>query len=95
MFKSLLLTMCLLMVGAGYTVTEQSCGSYVTMKAKLKGKYHEVKRGAYYESDRALIEVWSNGDGGTWTILRVYANGTACVVAAGVAYRVYPEGDWT
>ncbi len=95
MIRASLLAMCFLMVNVDHSVAQRGCGSHARMKVKLESTWNEVKRGAYYETPRTLIEVWSTGDGGTWTIIRVYANGTACVIASGMAHRAYLEGDWT
>ncbi len=41
----------------------------------------------------ALVEVLTTKDGLTWTIIVSIPNGLACLVAAGVGWRMMPRTD--
>ena len=60
------------------------CGKRAMMVEKLVNKYHETQMGiGLGQGDSRLIEIWANCDTETWTILKTYPNGTACLMAAG------------
>lgn len=58
------------------------CGDRASMVEKLVNKYGESKRGGGM-AGALLLEVWANCITGTWTVLKTYPRGTACVMAAG------------
>jgi len=62
---------------------QQACGAREKIVAKLETKWGETLSGGGFQSAASIIEVFMSEQGGTWTILRTNANGTACVLATG------------
>ena len=54
----------------------------------LSDSYAEGRVAAGLGSGGRLIEVFSTGDGATWTIVMTTAEGLSCVVATGEAWRL-------
>lgn len=50
---------------------------------RLKQQYGERRIGASYLTPQAVLELYTNPDKGTWTILRTNPHGKACPAAAG------------
>jgi len=75
--------------------TQMVCGDYASMTIQLATPYGETRRGLGV-SGNTLFEVWRSEDTGTWTILQVYPNGVACVIAVGENWKdapPAPQGD--
>lgn len=53
----------------------------------LSEEYGETPERRGYENSGAAVMVTANHEAGTWTILAVSPNGTACGVAAGQAWE--------
>jgi hypothetical protein len=49
----------------------------------LAAKFGEARRGAMLLPDGRVLEVWSNPETGTWTMLLTTARGLSCVAQAG------------
>lgn len=61
-----------------------SCGNRAYMVERLVSQYREMQMGLGLRIDGSrLIEVWVNCITGTWTILKTYTDGIACVMAVG------------
>lgn len=61
---------------------EPACGNRNTVVQTLYNVYGELRLGAGLFSG-TIIEIWFSKDTGTWTILRSYPNGVACIMAVG------------
>ncbi len=59
------------------------CGDRTAMVEQLSRTYGEMRKGAGLAGQVALFEIWASKFTGTWTILKSYPNGMACVVAMG------------
>lgn len=59
----------------------QSCGDYAAIKGALTGRYAEQPV-AVGKAPTAVFEVYASA-AGTWTIVMVNPDGTACLMAAG------------
>jgi hypothetical protein len=66
---------------------QSSCGDRTAMVEQLSRTYGETRKGAGLVGQTALFEVWASDATGSWTILKTYPNGTACLVAAGENWR--------
>jgi len=62
------------------------CGIVVEMEAALEREYGAVLRSSGVESPISVVRVYASGEGGMFTVIRVFATGVACVIAGG------PEG---
>ena len=85
----LLLAILVAFAFGGSAVAQQGCGTYAGMTAQLDMKYGEVRLGAG-RSPTKIYELWASPDTGTWTILEVFADGTACMRVAGEGWTVDP-----
>ncbi len=61
---------------------QMTCGQYDNWVETLNSKYGETRRSSGI-SVQTVFETWANEKTGTWTIMSVYPNGRACVVASG------------
>lgn len=64
--------------GYGY-----GCGARQSMADTLINTYGENQIGVGIGKDQLLYEFWANEETGTWTILKTYTNGRACVAVVG------------
>ncbi len=75
------------------------CGKRALLVEDMKEIYGEVRRGYGVSiSEGSVFEIWASSATGTWTILKTYPNGVACVVAVGenwqdAAAELTPTGD--
>ncbi len=70
---------------------QMACGSHASMMAQLDMKYGEVRRGWGLAGPTAIFEMWaSDVPPYSWTILKVYPSGWACVVAVGDGWEANP-----
>ena len=69
-----------------------TCGPRGIMVEKLGEVYGEVSRGGGLTNGRpiALVELYVNEETGTWTLVRTYPNGIACIMVAGNNWRSNP-----
>ena len=75
---------------------QPQCTERATALAHLAKKYGEASVAAGITLNGALVEVFTTGDGNTWTIIVSTPNGMSCLVAAGEGWRTFerpkPEG---
>ncbi len=63
---------------------QTACGKRADMVEDMRQIYGEVRRGYGVSiSEGSVFEVWASDVTGTWTILKTYPNGVACVVEVG------------
>jgi len=74
-------------VMASAVSAEPRCGARKTLVKQLERKYQETSIAIGVGNDGKLVEVLSNGDGGTWTIIATSPAGISCLVAAGRKWR--------
>lgn len=51
--------------------------------AMLAGQHHESQRAIGLSGTDRMMEIWVNGETGTWTLLFAYPDGMSCIVATG------------
>jgi hypothetical protein len=61
----------------------QPCGDRTSILTRLGERYGETRRGAGLMADVGVLEIYSNPDTGSWTILLTNPNGLTCLIAAG------------
>lgn len=66
--------------------TQSPCAPHKTLTEKLIVDFRESLVGRGLQSSSRLFEVWRSTEDGTWTILLLTPEGTACIVAAGFAW---------
>lgn len=49
----------------------------------LEGRYQEALHGAGLQDPQTLLEIWTSGTSGSFTVIVTNANGKSCVVAFG------------
>ena len=62
------------------------CDNRDAMVKKLTDRYGEVQMSRGLGGD-VVLEVWANCKTGTWTILKTYPKGRACLMAAGDGWQ--------
>ena len=67
-------------------LAQASCGDHDRIVGKLTTIFKEGLVGRGLQSSAAMFEVWRSAESGTWTILKVGPDGTACVMANGFAW---------
>ncbi|WP_128910681.1 hypothetical protein [Tropicibacter alexandrii] len=76
----------------------QHCAPRDQVVARLADKYGESRQAVGLGSNNAVMEVFANIEGGSWTITVTMANGMTCLIASGQAYEALaealpPKGD--
>lgn len=74
------------------------CAPRDQVVARLADKYGESRQAMGLGSNNAVMEVFANIEGGSWTVTVTMANGMTCLVASGQAYEALaealpPKGD--
>lgn len=62
------------------------CAERESMITQLKKQFGESERGVGLSGQKALVEIWSSEETGTWTIVMTRPNGIACVMASGQSW---------
>jgi len=91
-FNVVLAAACLASFG-GAAMAQTACGDRDKIVGQLQGKYNESHRASGLETDTKMVEIWTSGDSGTWTILITKANGQTCVAAAGRNWLDMPQEE--
>ncbi len=76
-------------VGAHAQTQSQNllCDQRASIIGRLAEKFRESPIAIGVASTGGIIEVLTAGDGGTWTIIVSYPNGTSCLIAVGEGWR--------
>ncbi|WP_240671993.1 hypothetical protein [Tropicibacter alexandrii] len=90
-----------LLLGAATHVHAQNlqhCAPRDQVVDRLATKYGESRQSMGLGSNNAVMEVFANVEGGSWTITVTMANGMTCLVASGQAFEelaeaLPPKGD--
>ncbi|MCI0429844.1 MAG: hypothetical protein L0210_04795 [Rhodospirillales bacterium] len=64
-----------------------TCGARKELLAKLVQQFRESPAAVGLSSDGTLVEVLTNEDGSTWTIMVSRPDGVSCLVAAGESWQ--------
>ncbi len=88
MFRAISLLVLLAALHGAPVAAQVTCGEYDNWVRTLDSKYGESRRSSGI-SVQTVFETWANEKTGTWTIISVYPNGRACVVASGESWQEY------
>lgn len=66
-----------------------SCGPRAELVEELAKRFSEAPVAVGLANSGTLVEVLTNGDGSTWTIIVSQPNGTSCLVAAGESWQEF------
>jgi hypothetical protein len=75
---------------------EPNCQPVEQMKAYLASKYGESQVASGISSDQTLVMIFTKPDNSTFTVVKVTANGLACMVDVGQDWQLRqpePEGE--
>ncbi len=70
---------------------ETVCLPHIEVVKQLGGQHSEVPVALGLADNGNVLEVFSTGDGSTWTIVMTMPSGKACLVAAGEAWVTLPK----
>ncbi len=89
--KKLLTAVAMLVALGGPAVAQGTCGIYASMIVQLDMKYGETRWGAGMSGPQVVFELWASVESPyTWTLLKVYPSGQACIMAVGDNWQVDP-----
>ena len=95
--KGIILTSFLaILPAAGFA--QQNCAPREQVVQQLAEKYGETRQSIGLAANDAVMEVFANLEGGSWTITVTMTNGITCLVASGQAFENVveaqaPKGD--
>ncbi|WP_119458470.1 hypothetical protein [Rhodospirillaceae bacterium SYSU D60014] len=81
--RRLALLIVLLALPASAVAEPTACSKRTEVVAHLAKKFKEAPAALGLASNGGLLEVLTNGNGSTWTIIVTMPNGISCLVAAG------------
>ena len=93
MFKLLSLAAAIVMAAVtfgGSAVAQSNCGIHANIIMTLDMQYGESRHGIGLSGPGSAFEIWANDETGSWTILKVYPSGQACMMASGEGWTVDP-----
>ncbi len=91
MTRATILLAALIALQGAPAAAQGNCGTHATMIASLDQKYGEVRLGAGLSGPQSVFEIWASDEPPyTWTILKVYPSGKACLMASGEGWLTGP-----
>ena len=69
---------------------QASCFERAVIVKHMLNKFNESPVAAGLAANGAVMELLSSPDGGTWSMILTYPNGTSCVMASGEAWMDVP-----
>lgn len=67
--------------------TVPMCGEYDQLRSYLADEFNEQPTSSGLADDGTIMQVFASMSAGTWTMVSVQADGTACVLATGQAWQ--------
>ena len=77
----------LLILGAPSAAAQMTCADRASIVEKLERVYGETRQGYGVVNPTTVMELWAV-EGGSWTILKSYTNGTSCIVVTGEHWQI-------
>ena len=59
------------------------CAPRADLVEKLQSTYGETRHGMGMRGPESILEIWRSESTGSWSVVMTYADGRACIVAAG------------
>ena len=82
--RVLILLMAAIAISGAPAAAEVLCGNRAAMVERLVNQYGELQMSLGLTEDGSrMIETWANCATKTWTVLKTYPSGKACVMAVG------------
>ena len=77
-----------LVLGAGTSARAQSvCMAHTDLANQLDSRFSETPIAIGLAGNNVVLEVFSNGDGSTWTMVLTRPDGMSCVLATGEGWE--------
>ena len=86
-FGPIALTLTLLLGVQASASAQSVCTTHPEMAKQLKSRYSEAPVAIGLAVNAGVIEVFSTGDGATWTMVLTLPDGMSCVMATGEAWE--------
>lgn len=78
-----------LMLGVGTSARARTvCMAHTDLATQLDSRFSEAPIAIGLASNNLLVEVFSNGDGSTWTMVLTKPDGMSCVMATGEDWEI-------
>ena len=90
-FGVTLLALALILSPRAPASAQSVCVTHAEMTKKLGKGYSESRVGIGLASNGGVVEVYSAGDGSTWSLIITTPDGLSCMVAAGEAWENLPK----
>lgn len=90
--RALALVALVLLLAAGSAAAQPMCGPTERVATRLGEQWDEwpVGRGLT-SSGQSIVQIWTNPETGTWTVVEVRPNGLTCIIAAGTHWAMTPR----
>jgi hypothetical protein len=75
----------------GAASAQQLCAEHADVVKQLDARHAEAPVAFGITANGGVIEVFSTGDGSTWTMVLTTPDGTTCMLAAGEAWETLPS----
>lgn len=72
---------------------QTQCMSRADFVDLLEGQYGESLRSYGLEKRRGVVEIWTNRENGSWTIILTLPNGQSCHVGDGTNWEAALQSD--
>lgn len=92
MFKRLLSAAAVFgMAAIGPPAYAMPCASHDALTEALTKSHKEMLTARGLQNSASLMEIWTSGENGSFTVLVTNAHGIACVVATGTHWMTEPQ----
>lgn len=85
-----LLLMLVTWIGTTPAAAQTVCMNRADVLEQLSSKYAETPIALGLEKRGDVVEIFSSGDGATWTLVFTRPDGETCLVASGAAWQAIP-----
>ncbi|MEM6727535.1 MAG: hypothetical protein AAF618_03460 [Pseudomonadota bacterium] len=81
----------LALTGAAAKGQTAPCGARELIVERLGSRFGESRQAVGVAANQSLVEVYANGETGSWTITVTLHDGTMCLVASGTSYEALAQ----
>ncbi len=86
-FGPIVLTLALLLGVGGSARAQSMCTTHTEVVKQLASQHSETPAAIGLASNGGVVEVFTTGDGSTWTMVITMPDGMTCMMAAGEAWE--------